>query len=192
MYFLGRWFSDSLRVALMLAGALLFMQAPALSHDYAAALRQVADALGRDIAAREATARGYYPDLRAAAEGDLLAALRTKEPSNAAGLEQSSAQNAALVAALDSIDRSPSLLRPLIAAWDVAVSPDGGKRAVAEQAVRSFVPTVQLSAAALAWALTGLLLGSLIGQALLLPAHRASRRVDASGAIWPEDRAGWR
>ncbi len=60
MTFLGRWFSDALRLALSLAGALLLMQAPALSHDYEAALRQVADAQARDIASREATARTYY------------------------------------------------------------------------------------------------------------------------------------
>ena len=53
MTFLGRWFSDALRLALSLAGALLLMQAPALSHDYEAALRQVADAQARDIASRE-------------------------------------------------------------------------------------------------------------------------------------------
>ena len=60
MSFLGRWFSDALSLALSLAGALVLMQAPALSHEYAAALAQVADAQTRDIGAREATARSYY------------------------------------------------------------------------------------------------------------------------------------
>ncbi len=176
MYFLGRWLSDALRVALILAGGLLFMQAPALSHDYGAALRQVAEAGGRDIAARETTARGYYPDLQAASETDLLAALGSREPSNAAGLEQSRARNTALEAALDSLDQAPPLLRPVVAIWDLLVAPDAGKRAVAAQAVQSFVPAVQLSAAALAWALIGVIVGSFLAQILLLPAHRGLRR----------------
>ena len=154
MSFLGRWFSDALRLALSLAGAVLLMQAPALSHDYAAALRQVADAQSRDIASRETTACGYY-DLQTASEPDLLAALRAREPSNAAGLEQSRAQAAALTASLARIDRSQPLLQPLTAAWDLATAPDGGKSAVAEQAVQSFAPTLQLSASALVWALAG-------------------------------------
>ena len=176
MYFLGRWFSDALRVALTLAGALLLMQAPALSHDYAAALRQVADAVDRDIAGREATARTYYADLQSASEADLLAALRTREPSNAAGLEQSRARNATLVAALERIDGSPALLRPLAAAWDLATVPDEGKQAVARQAIDSFIPALQLSAAALVWALVGVAMGSFLAQLLLLPAQRRPYR----------------
>ena len=176
MYFLGRWLSDALCIALSLAGALLLMQAPALSHDYVTALHQVADAETRDIAAREATARSYYSDLQTASEADLLAALGTREPSNAAGLDQSRARTTALVAALGRIDRSPPLLSPLIAAWDLATSPDEGKRAIAEQAVRSFVPAVQLSAAASVWALVGVVAGSFLAQLLLLPAHRNPRR----------------
>ncbi len=171
MNFVGRWFSDALRLALSLAGALLLMQAPALSHDYAAALRQVSDAQNRDIASRETTARGYY-DLQSASEPDLLEALRAREPSNAAGLEQSRAQAAALASALARIDQSPPLFRPLAATWDLATAPDAGKRAVAEQAVASFTPTLQLSAAALAWALAGVVLGSFLAHLLLLPAHR--------------------
>ena len=176
MYFLGRWLSDALRVAVMLAGGLLLMQAPALSHDYAAALRQVTEAQDRDIAAREATARRFYPDLLAASETELLAALGSREPSNAAGLEQSRASNGALVAALDRIGQSPPFLRPVAAVWDLVIAPDAGKRAVAGQAVQSFVPAVQLSAAALAWALVGLVLGSFLAQLLLLPAHRSLRQ----------------
>ena len=176
MYFLGRWLSDALRVALILAGGLLLMQAPALSHDYAAALRQVAEAQGRDIAAREATARGYYPELQAASETELLAALNSREPSNAAGLEQSRARTTALEAALDRLDQSPPVLRPVAALWDLLIAPDAGKRAVAGQAIQSFVPAVQLSAAASAWALIGVIVGSFLAQILLLPAHRSLRR----------------
>ena len=177
MYFVGRWLSDALRVALSLAGALLLMQAPALSHDYAAALRQVADAETRDIASREATARSYYSDLQTASETDLLAALGNREPSNAAGLQQSRAQNSAILAALEQIDQASPLLRPLTAVWDLAVAPDGGKRAIAEQAISSFAPAVQLSAAASVWALIGIVAGSFLAQVLLLPAHRTQRRV---------------
>ena len=174
MGFLGRWFSDALRLALSLAGALLFMQAPALSHEYAAALLQVADAQRRDISAREATARTYY-DLPSASEDVLLSTLRAREPSNAAGLDQSRTEVAALAAAEDRIGQSAPLFSPLVAAWDLATAPDGGKRAVAEQAVRSFAPTLQLSEAALAWALAGVILGAFLAQLLLLPAHRQPR-----------------
>ena len=174
MRFLGRWFSDALRLGLSLAGALLFMQAPALSHDYVAALRQVADAQRRAIAGREATARSYY-DLPSASEADLMATLRDREPSNAAGLDQSRTEAASLATGAARIDQSPPLLHPLVAAWDLATSPDEGKRAVAEQAVRSFAPALQLSAAALVWALAGVVLGSFLAQILLLPAHRNPR-----------------
>ena len=175
MGFLGRWFSDALRLALTLAGALALMQAPALSHDYAAALQQVADAQTRDIAGREATARTYY-DMPSATEPDLLATLRTREPSNAAGLDQSRTEAAALTTALARIDQAPPLLQPLIAVWDLASAPDQGKRAVAEQAVRSFAPALQLSMAALIWALAGIVLGSFLAQILLLPAQPPRRR----------------
>ena len=174
MGFLGCWFSDALRLALSLAGALLFMQAPALSHDYAAALAQVADAENRDITSREATARTYY-NLPSAPEASLLATLRDREPSNAAGLDQSRAEADALGTALAHIDQSAPLLHPLVAAWDLVTAPDQGKRAVAEQAVRSFAPALQLSAAALIWALAGVVLGSFLGQVLLLPAHGTPR-----------------
>jgi hypothetical protein len=174
MGFAGRWFSDALRLAFSLSGALLFMQAPALSHDYAAALAQVADAENRDIAGREATARSYY-GLQSASEANLLANLRDREPSNAAGLDQSRAEADALAAALARIEVSAPLLRPLIAGWDLVTAPDEGKRAVAEQAVGAFVPALQLSVAALAWALAGVVLGSFLGQVLLLPAHRTPR-----------------
>ena len=175
MNFFGRWFSDVIRLALSLAGALLFMQAPALSHDYAAALAQVADSQNRDIAGREATARTYY-DLQTASEVNLLATLRDREPSNAAGLDQSRAEADALATALARIEQSATSLRPVIEVWDLFTAPDAGKRAIVEQAVRSFVPALQFSVAALIWALAGLVLGSLVGQLLLLPAHRNPRR----------------
>ena len=171
MGFIGRWFSDALRLALSLAGALLLMQAPALSHDYEAALRQVADAQTRDIAGREATARSYY-DLPSTSEAELLETLRAREPSNAAGLDQSRTEAAALSATVTRMDQSPPLVSPLIALWDLATSPDPGKRAVAKQTVRSFAPALQISTAALVWALAGVVLGSFLAQLILLPAHR--------------------
>ena len=81
------------------------------------------------------------------------------------------------MAALDRIDQSAPLLRPLAAVWDLLTAPDDGKRAVAEQALSSFVPAVQFSATALAWALAGVALGSFLAQLLLLPAHRTPHRV---------------
>lgn len=174
MNFLGRWFSDALSLALSLAGALVLMQAPALSHEYAAALTQVADAQSRDIAAREATARSYYK-LESAPGEELMSTLRDREPSNYAGLVQSQAEAEAIGDAVVRIGRSPSLIQPLVAAWDLATVPEAGKEAVAGQAMRSFVPALQLSVAGLVWALAGVVLGSFVAQLLMLPAHRVRR-----------------
>ena len=174
MGFLGRWFSDALSLALSLACAVVLMQAPALSHEYAAALTQVADAQDRDISARETTARGYYR-LEAASVDQLLSTLREREPSNFAGLVQSRREAASVRAASDRVSQSSSLVQPLVAVWDLTTAPAPGKRAVAEQAVRAFSPALQLSAGGLAWALAGVVLGSLVAQLILLPAHRRVR-----------------
>ena len=47
--FVGRWLSDALRLGLPLALALAAMQVPAIAHNYAAALLQVAEDARRDI-----------------------------------------------------------------------------------------------------------------------------------------------
>jgi hypothetical protein len=60
MHFLGRWVAHCIQIALMLTGALLFMQLPALTHGYAVALLQVAQDARRDIDQREQDARRYY------------------------------------------------------------------------------------------------------------------------------------
>jgi hypothetical protein len=101
--FVGRWLADAIGLAVPLAVAILAMQLPALSGEYAAAPPQVSDAARRDIDQREDSARGYYR-LPPGAEDDLLRALREKEPSNAEGLARSLERQRDLRAAYDRIE----------------------------------------------------------------------------------------
>ena len=70
------------------------------------------------------------------------------------------------------------LLRPIIAAKDVAEDEGDRRRQIAEAAFDSFAPQLDLSFAAAIYGLVGLFLGSLIGELLvasLLPRHRLAR-----------------
>jgi hypothetical protein len=82
MRFLKRWLSHSLRLALALLLAVIAMQAPAFTNDYAAALLQVSADARRDVDQREAAARQYYA-LQAGDDGSLIQALQAHEPANA-------------------------------------------------------------------------------------------------------------
>ena len=93
--FIGRWVADCLELIFMLAGALLFMQVPAVTHTYAVALQQVAQDARRDIDQREANARQYYHLPPDAGDAVVIRALRPVEPSNAEALQQS-VSNAAM------------------------------------------------------------------------------------------------
>jgi len=78
----------------------------------------------------------------------------------------------------DRIERSPDLLRPIIAAKDVAEHEGDRRRQIAEAVFDSFAPQLDLSFAAAIYGLVGLFLGSLIGELLvasLLPRHRFAR-----------------
>ena len=76
MRFLKRWLSHSVRLALALLLAIIAMQAPAFTHDYATALLQVSADARRDVDQREAAARQYY-SLRAGDDAALIAALQS-------------------------------------------------------------------------------------------------------------------
>ena len=76
------------------------------------------------------------------------------------------------------IERSPDLLRPIIAAKDVAEDEGDRRRQIAEAVFDSFAPQLDLSFAAAIYGLVGLFLGSLIGELLvaaLLPRDRFAR-----------------
>jgi hypothetical protein len=178
--FVARWLSDALRLALPLALALAAMQVPALAHGYAAALLQIAEDARRDIEQRKASARQFY---RAAGEADeaVIAALRAVEPANAQALAASVERARALRGAHDRIRAAAPLLRPVTALLDAAEDPRGDKWAVLRTALDTHAAQVALSAAAAAWGLAGLVLGSLLAELLVsaagaLAAARRGRR----------------
>ncbi len=173
--FLGRALSDALRIGLSITLALLAMQLPAFSHQYTAALLQVADGERRDIQQREAAARSFYP---AAGNTDdsVIAALQPVEPANAQALRASVVRSRALTAAHDRIESAPLLLQPLQAALDLADDdPGSGKRAVLLTTFDTYVPQLLFRADAIIYALAGLLLGSVLAAALTSLASAMTR-----------------
>ena len=171
MAFLGRWLAESVVLALSLLAAGLCMQIPAVTHGYLAAVLQVAQESRHDIDQREAAARQYY-HLAADTDDALLAALRPLEPSNADALARSIDHARSLQAAYDRIAGTPALTQPVIAALDVADDPNGGKRAILETALGTYVPEIIFTLSGGIYALFGLILGSLIGHLLALPLRR--------------------
>lgn len=175
--FVARWLSDVVRIGLPLAFALAAMQVPAVAHNYASALLQIAQDARRDIEQRKASARQYY---RSAGDSDeaVVEALRAVEPSNAQALAASVDRARALRAAHDRIEAAPPLLRPVTALLDAAQDPRGDKRAVLATALDTHAPQVILSAAAAVYGLIGLACGSFVAGLLvsaagsLVPARR--------------------
>ena len=166
MGILARSVTDALRLGLGLAGAVLAMQAPALTREYAGALLQVAEAGERDIDQRVGSARLWYalpPELDATG---VARALRPREPSNAETLDVSIAHIRAMREAYERIAGTPALLQPVTAAGDL-LRDDDGKRAVLRTLLQTYAVQASFTASAASWALMGLLLGSLLAQLLL-------------------------
>ena len=91
----------------------------------------------------------------------------------------------------DSRERSPDLLRPIIAAKDVAEDEGDRRRQIAEAVLDSFAPQLDLFFAAAIYGLVGLFLGSLIGELLvasLLP-RLASPDEGKPGGLMPVEGA---
>lgn len=164
--FFGRWLSDALRFGLSLALALAAMQLPALAHQYAAALLQVAEDGRRDIEQRKASARRFYPAM-GETDDAVIAALRPVEPSNAQALEASVERTRTLRAAYDRLEATQPLLRPVMATLDAVEDPRGDKRAVLRTALDTHVPQVLLNAASAIYGIVGLVVGSFVAQALV-------------------------
>jgi hypothetical protein len=171
---LARWLFHSIRLAAALGLALVTMQAPAVTREYQAALLQLVRSSDQEIAQRKASAQRFYGIAQSDDEGRFLAQLRAVEPSNAETLAAALDRQRGLRASYDRIERSPDLLRPIIAAKDVA-DDKGPRRQIAETVFDSFAPQIDLSFAAAVYGLAGLFLGSLVGELLaaaLLPRHR--------------------
>lgn len=179
MHFLRRWLSHSVRLASALLIALVAMQAPAFTHDYATALLQVSADARRDIDQREAAARQYYvlPDGDDAA---LIQALKAHEPANAETLTRSVDRVAALQAALGHVGANPAVFQPLVALADAAHDPGGYKAAIWRTALQTYIVHIDLSIAAIVYGAAGLLIGSLLGHVLCLPWELERRRVAPS------------
>src|SRR5215469_11477477 len=166
MRFLGRWLSHSLATALALILAVLAMQAPALTRGYADALLEVASDARRDIDRREVSARQFY-GITAEQDDDLVQALRTHEPSNAATLATSLVRVRILKQAYDDIASAAPLLQPVIALGGAIDDRDGYKRAIWALLLERYNLQLELSLPAAVYGIAGLMLGSLLAHSVL-------------------------
>jgi DUF2937 family protein len=166
MGLLGRWLTGSLSLALGLLMAVLAMQAPAVTHDYAAALLQVAREARRDVDQRTAAARQFYA-MAASSDDQLVEALQAVEPSNAETLAASLARARRLQAGYDRIAASQPLLQPIVALSQAMRDERGDETVIRRTLVETFTPGIALSPAAVVYGLVGLLIGTLIAQLLL-------------------------
>lgn len=175
MRFFARWLEDWLGLALALLAAVLTMQAPALTHEYASALLQVARDARHDIDQRMESARQFYA-ISATDDDGFIAALRAVEPSNAETLAASLGRTRHLQACYDRIAAARPLFQPIVAAWQ-AMRDDSGERAIIRRTLlETYVPSIGLNLAAAAYGLAGLLLGTLVSRALLSAGGGLARR----------------
>jgi hypothetical protein len=173
--FLRRWLSHSVRLALALFLALIAMQAPAFTTDYTVSLLQVSADARRDVDQREAAARRYYA-LPSGDDATLIVALRAHEPANAETLALSLDRVAALERARERILAVAPIIQPMIALADAAHDPVGYKAAIWRTQLEAYTVHLDLTVAAIAYGLGGLLAGSLFGQLLCMPLEIADRR----------------
>jgi hypothetical protein len=176
MGFLGRWFSDTLRLALALAGAVALMQAPAMTREYAAALQQVSEDAQRDVEQREASARRFY-GISAPSGAPFIAALTPFEPSNAETLALSLRRVTVLRGVYERIAAAPALLQPVVAAFDALDDEHGYKAAVLHTLARTYAVQVSFGVAPAVYGLLGLFLGTLLSHLGASGARRAHRAI---------------
>jgi hypothetical protein len=153
-------------MALALASAILAMQAPAFTREYASALLQVAQDSRRDVEQRKASARQFY-NITAEDDAQFIQALKPFEPSNAETLALSLERTEVLRSAQERIARSPLLVKPIAAAWDALDDSRGYKAAVWHTLLDTYDIQVNFGRASAAYAVAGLLLGSFLAQLLL-------------------------
>ena len=169
---LGAWLLHSIRLAAALGMALLAMQAPAVTREYQAALLQLVRSSDKEIAERKASAERFY-NIPTENDDRFLARLRAVEPSNAETLAAALERGHSLRESFNRIS-APEVLRPIVAAEDVAGDETGSRRQIARTVFDSFAPQLDLSFAAAIYGLVGLFLGSLIGE-LVATAFRSRR-----------------
>jgi hypothetical protein len=178
MAFLRRWLTGSLGMALGLLMAVLAMQAPALTHDYAAALLQVAREARRDADQRLASARQFYT-VAGEGEDEVIGALRLAEPSNAETLAAALGRARRLQAGYDRIAAARPLLQPLVALWQAMDDERGDQAILRRTLLESYTPQLSLSVAAGIYGLAGLLLGTLAAQLALALLAAVTRLMSA-------------
>ncbi|HWE72905.1 MAG TPA: DUF2937 family protein [Stellaceae bacterium] len=178
MRFLRRWLSHSVRLALALLLAVIAMQAPAFTHDYATALLQVGADARRDVDQREAAAQQYYSLPAGGDDASFVRALQAHEPANAETLAHSVDRVTSLQAARGHIEGSIAILQPMVALADAAHDPSGYKAAIWRTELQTYIIHLDLTFAAILYGAVGLLLGSFLGHVLSLPFDLESRRAD--------------
>ncbi len=176
MRLIGRWLSESISIGLALLCAVLAMQAPAFTREYAATLLQVAQDSRHDIEQRKASARQFY-GIAEQNDDRFVAALRGFEPSNAETLALSLGRSNTLQRARDRIAGAPLLLRPIVALRDAFDDEHGYKAVIWRTLLGTYAVQVDFSAAAAIYGFAGLLLGSLMAQLLLSASRAAASRL---------------
>jgi Protein of unknown function (DUF2937) len=131
----------AIRLATALSLAVVAMQAPAVTREYQAALLQLVRSSDQEIAQRKASAQRFYGIEPGADEERFLAQLRAVEPSNAETLAATLDRQRSLRSSYDRIEGSPDLLRPIVAAEDVAGNDAGPRRQIAGTVFDSFAPS---------------------------------------------------
>jgi hypothetical protein len=177
MRFLADWLSSSLLTSAALAGAIVTMQAPALTREYMGALLQLAQDSRQDIDQRMASARQHYR-IPEGSDAQLLELLRGIEPSNAETLAWSIDRSRTYADASSRIAGNPILLQPITAAADAMFGdPQGYKRNVLRTLLGTYAVQLNFSLDAAAYAVAGLFMGSLFARLLTALPRAALRRI---------------
>lgn len=171
MGLLGRWLSDAISLGLSIVCAVAAMQIPALTRDYKSALLQVAEDARRDVDQREDSARRFY-HMSAATDEAVISALQPFEPSNAQTLVATLDRTRNLRRAYDRIEAAPPILQPVVAGIDIIEDIKGYKGPVLATTVATFSPQLVIGAAAAAYGIIGLAIGSLVAQLVISAAMR--------------------
>ena len=134
--FLAGWLLHSIRLAVALGLAVVVMQAPAVTPWVPGR----STAAGTQFRPGNRAAERFYGIAAGEDEGRFLAQLRAVEPSNAETLAAAFDRQRGLRASYEWIEHSPDLLRPIIAAKDVAEDEGGRRRQIAATVFDSFAP----------------------------------------------------
>jgi hypothetical protein len=175
--FVARWLTNAINLGLSLLLSFAAMQVPALTHEYTAALLQVAQDVRRDIDQREASAKHFY-QLSAASDEAIITALRPFEPSNAETLAGSLDRARSLRAAYDRITNTPPLLQPAVAVIDMMEDLKGYKTAVLSTMFHSYAPQLVINSGSAVYGAIGLMIGSFLAQLIISGIGRLRRSRD--------------